>query len=87
MGGSKPKPAQPTREERALMRAQLQTLSKQDEEINERKRRIIRGQYSSFGGLLKRSGTQSAGGAGTGGSGGSGGTARIPTPPRPGDRR
>lgn len=62
--GSKPKPVRQSPEEKALLRAQLQTLARQDEEINERKRRIIRGQYSSFGGLLKRSGTATTGSSG-----------------------
>lgn len=86
MGGGSPKPQQPTREEKALLRAQLMTLSKQDDEINERKRRIMRGQYSSFGGLLKRSGRATAGSsAGPGAPGG--GKVTIPRLPDDQSRR
>lgn len=81
MGGGSPKPQQPTREEKALLRAQLMTLSKQDDEINERKRRIMRGQYSSFGGLLKRSGNASAGSSSQGAGGG-----RVTIPRLPADQ-
>jgi hypothetical protein len=59
MGGGA-KPIKQTAEEKALLRAQLLNISKQDEEIADRKRRILRGQYTNFGGLLK-SGKSSAG--------------------------
>lgn len=62
--GGKAKPIPQSNEEKALLRAQLQTLERQDTEINDRKRRILRGQYSSFGGLLK-SGLRSGSATGT----------------------
>lgn len=68
--GGKAKPIKQTPEEKALMRAQLLALDKQDTEINERKRRILRGQYASFGGLLKGGGI---GGLGKGVNAGTGG--------------
>jgi hypothetical protein len=72
-GGSPSSPKQ-TPEEKALLRTQLLTLSRQDEEIQQRKRRIITGQYGSFATKLK-SGASSSGNAATGG--------RVTIPTRP----
>jgi len=53
--GKKLKPKVPgqTPEELALQRAQLSAIYKQDEEINAKKLRILRGESSSFSSLLR----------------------------------
>ena len=67
--GGGAKPIKQTNEEKALLRAQLLTLSKQDEEIQQRKKRIIQGQYGSFSNKLKSGASTGGGGSpGTGGS-------------------
>lgn len=81
---SKPKPIKATPEEQALQRAQLVSLAKADEEINQRKNRIIKGQYGGFSSLLKSGGSR---GRSTGGGAsldtGSRNRKTIPsTPPR-----
>lgn len=68
--GSKAKSIPETPEEQALVRAQLLTLSKQDEEIQSRKRRIIQGQYGSFASKLKTGKASGVSGQPIGGTGG-----------------
>lgn len=68
--GKKAKPIPETPEEKALVRAQLLTLSKQDEEIQARKRRIVQGQYGSFASKLKTGKAVGASGLAFGSTGG-----------------
>ena len=68
MKANKPKKSA---EEKALAAAQVRELSRQDEAINERKRRIIRAQTTSRASMLSGNiaRSQQPGGAGTGGGG------------------
>lgn len=68
-------------EEKALLSAQVRELARQDEAINEKKRRIIRAQTSSRASMLSGniSRAQEQGGAGSGG--------RAGLPGRTGGRR
>lgn len=50
---SKPKAPQPTAAEQALQRAQVAELASQEQEINARRRRIVRGQGTGRAGLLR----------------------------------
>ena len=83
----------PTAEETALQRAQLSLIYRQDEDINAKKLRLIRGETSNFASLLKTtasgdlraSGGRPPGTYGGGGySGGVGGGGRgRPNPTKP----